>query len=123
MATLPSGTSKTHKKTVMSVAVLKNSHSGHQRVGTALVGQKTFRQGKHTLIRQWLSNSQEKKHPLVLKNEVFDNEKRIFQHKVSYATQLQVTNNCILMSMLSEQKGEGGWNKVGRKGGGRRPTR
>lgn len=53
---------------------------------------------------------------------------RIFQHKVSYATLLlvllQVTNYCILISMLPEQEGGGGWNEEGRKEeGNRRPAR
>lgn len=46
---------------------------------------------------------------------------RIFQHKVSYATLLlillQVTNYCILISMLPEQEGGGEQDEEGRKRG------
>lgn len=49
---------------------------------------------------------------------------RIFQHKVSYATLqlilLQVTNYCILISMLPEERG---MRRGGKEEGNRRPTR
>lgn len=53
---------------------------------------------------------------------------RIFQRKVSYATRLlvllQVTNYCILISMLREQEGGGEREQEGRKEEGNRgPSR